>query len=242
MKKYILFFISIFTLIFILACQRGDKGITGAQGDAGSSGEGYLVMQFQDGVLPGTTYAGTSDTRIASHASSSLNYGSCSNIEFGYDVSKIWRVLIKFDASAINVSATVKSAYLTLYCANASGSVDAAVYKVTKNWTEGTGNCGGVADVNASWNYYNGSSNPWVTPGGDYDISTQSEIKTVTTTGYYTIKLNTAMVQEWIQNPSQNYGMLIKSLNETAGYLANRDKTESDPAKRPKLTIYYTLP
>jgi len=149
---------------------------------------------------------------------------------------------MEFDVSAINVSATVKSAYLTLYCDAAGGSVDAVVYKVTKNWTEGTGSCGGSANVNASWDYYDGSANAWTTPGGDYDIATQSEVKTVTTSGYYTIKLNTQMVQDWVQNPSQNYGMLVKSSNETAGFLANSDKTNGTAARRPKLTIYYTLP
>lgn len=243
MKKIVLISAVIIMAFLGLSCSKGDAGPSGAQGAAGPTGaDGYLVMQFQDGNFPSSTYNGTKDTRIISGSSSINNYGACANLEFGYDVSEVWRVLIYFDVSAISVSATVKSAYLTLYCYSAAGSVDAAVYKVTKNWTEGTGNCGGTANVNASWDYYNGSSNAWTTPGGDYDIANQSEVKTVTTTGHYTIKLNTQMVQEWVNNPSQNFGMIIKALNETGGYLANNDKTVANVSLRPKLTIYYILP
>jgi hypothetical protein len=243
MKKFILFFAVIIIAFLGLSCSKGDTGPTGAQGLAGPTGnDGYLVMQFQDGNFPSSTYTGTRDTRIVNGVTSTYNFGDCSNLEFGNDVGRVLRLLISFDVSAISVSATVKSAYLTMYCNSANGSVDAVVYKVTKNWTEGTGDCGGTPNVNASWNYYNGSANAWTTPGGDYDVATQSEVKTVTTAGYYTIKLNTQMVQEWVNNPSQNYGLIVKSLNETSGDLVNSDKKSTDVTQRPKLTIYYTLP
>ncbi|HPD18103.1 MAG TPA: DNRLRE domain-containing protein, partial [Candidatus Goldiibacteriota bacterium] len=196
MKRFILVILTMSVLIF--SCQKGDTGANGPQGPAGPAGEdGYLVMQFQNGMFPSSFYTGTYDTRIANNTLSKLNFGSCSNIIFGNEISSIWRGLLKFDISEINQAAIVKSAYLTLYAHTINGSVDVEVYKVTKNWTEGAGNCGGTADVNASWDYFNGSSNAWTTPGGDYDLTTQSEVKTVTTTGYYTIKLNIQMVQDW---------------------------------------------
>ncbi len=240
MKKIITGFIFLLVIFLSSSCQKGDTGTAGITGT--SAEDGCLVMQFQEGVFPSTFYAGTSDTRIVSDVSSNLNYGSCSNLEFGYDVGRIWRVLLKFNVTKINSSAVVKAAYLTLNGFSVSNAVDVVVYKVKRNWLEGSGSCSGVADIDASWNYYAGTGNSWTTPGGDYDIATQSEVKTVTTTGYYTIKLNNAMVQEWIQNSSKNYGMIVKALNETNGYIANRDKTAADKAQRPKLTVYYTLP
>ncbi len=242
MKKHLFFLV--LTMFLFFSCQKGDIGPAGETGQKGADGESYLAAQFQDGVFPDTAYSGTYDTRIINSDLSNRNYGNCFNLEIGYYNNRIYRVLIKFNLSSIPETAIVKSAYLTMFCYQVSigGTINLAAYKITKNWTEGSGNCGGFVDVNASWDYYDGLTNSWGTPGGDFDLSTQSEIKNISTAGYWTIKLNNQMVQDWISNPSNNYGMIIKSIDETTGYTANYDKTRNPKELRPKLTIYYTLP
>ncbi len=200
-------------------------------------------MQFQDGVFPSTYYDDTADTRIISNDLSNINFGSCFNLQIGFSNNRIWRLLMKFDISSIPASATVKSAYLTLYCYSLTGGpVNVVAYKITRSWIEGNGSCGGSSNIYASWDYYNGAGNSWTNPGGDFDLTTQSDVTTVTTTGYYTIKLNTQMVQDWISNPLTNYGLIIKSIDETSGSISNYDNTTTTNERRPKLTIYYTLP
>ncbi len=197
------------------------------------------VIKFKQGVFPSAAYAGTSDTRVVNGAYVTDNFGSCANLEVGFDSGLAERVLLKFDTSAIPMTMTVQTATLTLNCFGTNGILGLAAYRVTKLWIEGSGLCGGLADVNSSWNYSDGPANPWTTPGVDFDASSKSQVTNVLATGAYSISLNPAMVQTWVSNPGQNYGMLIKAEDETTNYAANYDQTVSAGATAPLLTVSY---
>ncbi len=177
------------------------------------------------------------DAPIMDQTLANLNFGACSNLFVGYTAGSSSRVLINFDISSISNTSTVTSAVLTFVVAASSGTVDISAYKTIQYWSEGTGDCSGINGYGPSWNYYNGAANTWAVLGGDYDAASQSQQASVSGTGTFSVTLNTAMVQAWVGNFTQNYGVLLKASNETSGYARITD--QSGGANAPKLTVYY---
>jgi hypothetical protein len=90
----------------------------------------------------------------------------------------------------------------------------------------------------------------WVKPGGDSGSTPISNTiyYDSNTGGFYpqVFTLDNATVQNWIVNPTANYGIIMKAENETSGtnYMAfvSRDDVYYAVTNRPKLTVYYKLP
>lgn len=178
------------------------------------------------------------DAPIMNQTLANLNFGACSDLFIGYTAGSSSRVLLNFDISSISNTSTVTSAVLTFVVAASSGTVDISAYKTIQYWSEGTGDCSGTLNGYVpSWNYANGAANTWVAPGGDYDAASQSLSAAISGAGTVNITLNTAMVQAWVANFTQNYGVLLKASNETSGYARIMDRNSG--ANAPKLTVYY---
>ncbi len=142
------------------------------------------------------------------------------------------RALIKFDCTPIN-DVAVESAILYIYpydCFDIDAMWDynmrngpKKIYRVTSAWTEN----------NANW------KNPWNVEGGDFDEANplSSSSQKDTTVGEWESFDVTEVVKEHVQNPSQNFGFLIKfDDNDRRGimvYSAQNEKIDM----RPKLVI-----
>jgi len=213
---------------------KGPAGPAGSTGATGPVGSGY-VMQFQDGAYPAASYTGASDTGLDS-LNSTTNYSDFTTFSIGYSPSPAEkdRYIIKYNLSSVipgNVNVT--AAYFTIVVDAVNGSNSLLIYPLTTPFTA----------AGATWED-SAASTPWTTPGGDFSPVPQSNTVTVSTFGTYTFTLNTAMVQNWITNPSMNDGMIVIATNESSGNnVVDLWYDEyATVADRPMLTVYYTLP
>lgn len=242
MKKIIILaLVSICAFIFF-SCKgdTGDKGKTGATGPSGA--DGNMVIMFQKGVYPSSGYTEVKDTGIINNTPTN-NYGSCgSNGAGAYPAYIATRSLIKFDVSSIIPSnVIVTKAELVLNLNQIYGTNTYTAYKITNDWVEGTV-CGSTSPGTATWNNYGAGS--WTTPGGDFDSTPVSNSLIISDSApqqSITFSLNPAMVQQWISNPSTNYGVLIKADNETVINNSIFWNTK-EAVNSPLLRIYYRLP
>jgi hypothetical protein len=244
-KRYLLLFaFFVLTAMFFVSC--AEKGPTGTAGDPGA---GVISVNLQEGVYPDASYIGTSDARLRSESPAN-NYGSCDNYYIGYDdTGLIRRAVVKFDLTTANIpaGAVITNAYLSLYASSfLNGQVTCSLYRITQAWTEGAGTCGGIADVNVSWNYYNGAGNSWVTAGGDYEAAAVSNAVNAGSlpAHYVTFSITPSVIQGWIDAPATNNGLLLKSsvesVVENVVVFGSAESTSAN--QNPRLTVYYNLP
>ena len=120
------------------------------------------------------------------------------------------RILAKFDVSGELPAIT--SARLRMQASTGSGTDQAfKLYRLTRNWVEGTGDFTMPAD-GATYNTYDGT-NARTTPGGDYDAGSGVAATLTWTSGATAppvcIEGLEDIGQYWMDNPSENYGLII---------------------------------
>lgn len=173
------------------------------------------------------------------------------------------RALIAFDiAAAVPSGAVIESAQLALRMTKtvASGAVNFSLHPLRENWGEGSsdgrqpngdGDGAGApaATGDATWDdAFFSSTAPvaWGIPGGFFEStpSATASISAVndTTSTFTSTNALVADVKRWLDDPSTNFGWLLKQTNEnglsaTARQFASGEN--ADPLKRPKLTIGY---
>jgi spore coat protein A len=157
------------------------------------------------------------------------------------------RALIRFDLTSIPSNATVSSVTLTMYNDRGkSGSQTVTLYLATAAWGEGTSNSdadpgkGAPATANdATWTHRLYPGTIWSSAGGDR-AAAASAATSVGNSGTYNWSSPqlAADVQQWISNPSTNYGWLMIG-NEAAKATARRffSRTGTTP---PRLRVTYT--
>lgn len=144
-----------------------------------------------------------------------------------------YRSLIRFDLSNVPTNVVFDSVKLFLtvdstYTLNPgvgyghnsfTQSNKATLKKVTSTWTNGT----------VTWNNQPTTS------------STDSIFVNQSSSDFQNYSLNvTTIVNQWLSNPSTNYGFLLKTLIETKyNVLVFCSSKHPKPANRPKLTFYY---
>jgi hypothetical protein len=136
------------------------------------------------------------------------------------------RAFIEFDLSGIPIQKKISSAKLSFYWISYDNLIDQTgenaftIYRINEEWDEST----------VTWNSQPSSTN----------LDSVSVAKSNSINQDYTDIDVTALVQDMINNPSQNYGFMLK-LNDEFPYklviLASSDYPES--SKRPRLEIYY---
>ncbi len=184
------------------------------------------TTEFQDGVFPDGTYAGTQDSFLR-QTSPTSNFGSETFLSadgtdqdpgnglFGEVVS-----VIQWDVSAIPSGATVQSASISLEITDTS-SGPYEIYSVDTGWTEGGVTYGDIAsDIG-------GMILGTISPGNF---------------GQNVINLNPAgvsLVQGWVNGGTPNNGIIIRSGGTNNGIDANSREAAS-ATTRPKLTVDYT--
>jgi hypothetical protein len=234
-----------FCLSSVLAASGCTQGSTGAQGASGST-----VMILQEGVSP-SGYAGAADNNLAYNSTGTYttrNFGAATLMRTGRssDLTPIiYRGAIKFDLSPIvPATSTITNAYLTLYVESLAYTTfgvpsTVEVYALSQGWTEGS--LDGTDGV-SNW-LTREAGTDWGAQGGSYE-ATLIDTESITQTGSVTFTITPAVVQNWLENSSANYGLLLKVTNESGNVtivnFSSSDSTTS--SQRPKLTVYYRLP
>ncbi|MHC4320131.1 MAG: multicopper oxidase domain-containing protein [Planctomycetota bacterium] len=167
------------------------------------------------------------------------------------------RAVLAFDiaGSGIPAGSTIDSVTLDLRCTKAklNTSFNFRLHELLSDWGEGTSNTGnsqqGRGDTpttgDATWQHTFYDTQFWTTSGGDYD-GTASATTLVGGQGDYMWGSTSGMVadvQNWLDNPSQNFGWILvgdESQNETAKQFATRENTDSGGTFKPVLTVNYT--
>lgn len=163
------------------------------------------------------------------------------------------RGLIAFNLNpAIPAGSVITSAKLSMHVSlsgPAPGPWDHELHKVLAGWGEGSSNAGTAAGIganattgDATWINRLHPSNAWIEPGGDFEFNPSAAVA-VGGTGTYTWHSNgmASDVQFWLNNPSQNFGWLIKTTEDFSGQ-ARRYNTRENAGNAPVLRINYQNP
>lgn len=245
-KKY-----AILLLFPLLLSCAGENGPAGPDGKTGID---IATVVFQNGVGPTVEYDGCDDA-VLDNLLPVDNTGGCDYIKIGSGTGgQVWRSVVRFDLAYIVPSnVTVTGATLDLWLdgsATAAGINTFTAYALTQNWTEGTGACGtsGTADVNVSWDNYNGTGYSWMIAGGDFlsdTVCSSMRINAFAVSKKKTFTLDPALVQLWISAPTQNFGLIIKGEQESGAsddWISWCSGQYTTPGYRPRLTVNYRLP
>lgn len=172
------------------------------------------------------------------------------------DNFKIRRGLIAFNiAGNIPAGSSIQSVVLRLSMNRTSfiaGDQTVSLHKLTADWGEGTSNAsfqegqGAPATTNdATWlhRFYNSSF--WTTAGGDFN-SSASASTTVGGIAFYNFGSTSQMVadvQDWLANPSNNFGWILIG-NEDTTFTAKRFSSKEDTSETswPELSVTYLPP
>jgi len=151
-------------------------------------------------------------------------------------------ILIKWDLSVIPQGATIQSATLSLFLQGNGGdaSYDLSVHKVI--------NKDPVISITTGFTY--DGSNSWTAnsccfngvPLAQGDIAVAEDVQTLDKTNGYKTWTVTQMVQDWVNNGTTNFGMMVNS-DPVAAADSNRifsSNEHSQINQRPKLVITYT--
>lgn len=136
--------------------------------------------------------------------------------------NRVMRTLLAFDLSSIPAGSTIESVSLLMRQSlprNDSTARDASLHRVLKDWGEGSSNAedgeaGGAmaAEGDATWLRTFHNDTLWANSGGDFEASASASVS-VGGNGFYqwlSTEGLVADVQAWVDNPSSNFGWLIK--------------------------------
>ena len=197
-----------------------------------------MSLSFQDGLEPSPAYDGTFDAYIR-QASADTTHGLETTLQMdgdepsgsGTDMS----IVLGWDISTIPTDAIVQDATIELQVTNISGG-SYTCFGLLGAWDQSQ----------VTWNQAS-IGNPWVTPGAssasDRDNQTICTVSAAST-GKLIVNLTAsgmALVQNWIANPSSNYGIIIA--DPSTGDGADFHSSESSTAlARPILNVTYSVP
>jgi hypothetical protein len=186
-----------------------------------------VAAAFQDGVAG---YTGTRDTMIRALNATS-NYGTLATLEM--DGSPDIASLVAWDVSAIPAGSVVVSVSFELYVTNTTVH-SYSVFAMERAWDE----------LGATWNVA-GVARPWSTAGAssasDRNGSALGSI-TSRSAGTLRVDLNAAgraAVQEWINDPTSNHGLVFQNYGDASDGLDFRSSETSTVSQRPRLLITY---
>jgi chitodextrinase len=191
-------------------------------------------IAFQNDNLPNTNYNGTSDAYIA-QANVNNNHGSATELLLDGDdgAGNDLASLIRWEmTNFVPTGATIDSASLTFDIFNSSGS-SYEIYALKRAWNESQ----------VTWNQADNANN-WQSAGANGGNDRNTPVLgsvTATSTGSLTTNFNTAglaVIQQWINNPSSNYGIIIANTSSGDGvdFYSSEFSTQTS---RPKLSLSY---
>lgn len=191
-----------------------------------TTGNGPVSLSFQDGV---NGYAGTRDTYTDNTTGAIATVrGSDKEMIQDIDASEDERrSLLRFDLSTVPGGAVVQSAELQLYVKTEGQGF--RMYRMLTSWDEGT------------VTYASLGNRHFAPDGTDAEATINSSWPGVDTyTGYISVSIPAATIQDWIDGVMANHGWLMVASHADDG---QRELTrESDSiAYRPRLAISYVI-
>ena len=164
------------------------------------------------------------------------------------------RGLIGFELSeAIPAGATITDVSLRLFMSKTvAGSQPIALHRAQADWGEGAsdGNANEGSGTraepgDATWIHRFFETDTWDTPGGDFAEAASATADVVNAGDYFWGASSdlVADVQEWVDDPSSNFGWVIIGNEEENRTTKRFDTKESgDGANTPALSVTFTLP
>ncbi len=162
------------------------------------------------------------------------------------------RALIRFDLAPIPAGSTITAVELRANVSLISTpGGEVALHRLTADWGESTSNSGApggmgapAAPGDATWDFRFFDTQPWTSPGGDFDPAAGASI-TVAAVGPVTWPSSSQLVadvQGWLDAPATNFGWLLVGRGEP-GTAVRFDSRESLAlANRPSLIVTFTPP
>jgi len=160
---------------------------------------GQNLVVLQQGLLG---YSGTNDTYITER-NPYANLATQASLVVRSDST--YEGLLRFDVLSIPAGAIVNGATLRLYAYSRDNAVpvDVQVHAVLRHWM----------DAQANWGQATMDSS-WALPGAndtqlDRSLTPAATGSVLTSSGWYTFAV-AALVQEWIDHPDENYGIVLR--------------------------------
>lgn len=193
------------------------------------------AMTRSFGERPGLDFTGvTTDTFISNEAGEpDLNNGQADELRSEQDVSE--RILIRFALDAIPPSAQIIDAELTVSITQFDPSTVLSAYRVLEAWEEGTGDGSpGVANF-----VLRQGANAWSTAGAGMPGSAGDPLGSLSPTmlGDARMMLDLGIVQRWVTNPADNFGLVLFNSFTESTRIASSEA--SDASTRPMLIVTY---
>ena len=213
------------------------------------------IMTFQHGVAPDPYYVGASDSILAADGNENANLGGYDTLEVFYQGrEEARRSLLRWDISALPPSAAVRSARVELYRhgGDAAGEMPVALYRLTRDWAEGSGDDfwpgSWYVPDGATWGTSDGSAT-WQSPGGDYDAATdygfgpngiiaRTTLPAGMEPGWLRLDV-TEVVRDWAENGVPNRGLILRALDGEWTYHYFHSREAAASARRPRLVVEY---
>jgi FtsP/CotA-like multicopper oxidase with cupredoxin domain len=166
------------------------------------------------------------------------------------DQARLRRGVVAFNvAGSVPAGSTITSVSLSMSMSrtNLNTARTIELHKLLADWGEGTSNASGnegeganATTNDATWRHRFFNTTLWTAQGGDFS-GTVSASQSVGAVGTYTWASTAQMVadvQSWLNNPSTNFGWLVKG-DETTNTTAKRFESR-ESGNPPALTINYT--
>ena len=137
--------------------------------------------------------------------------------------------LLRWGLSSVPAGSNVVSASATVNVTNPSTQTY-QIYDLRRPWVEST----------ATW-LQTASGSAWEVAGAKGSLDRGAQVGSVSpsVTGKRTFALSTSVVQQWIDNPSSNQGIVIANATNTDGFsLSSRQATDTN--LRPTLSVNYS--
>ncbi|MGG6447382.1 DNRLRE domain-containing protein [Pseudobacillus badius] len=164
------------------------------------------------------------------------------DLELGAGTSggNVIRTLLRFDLSSIPKTSVILGSSLNLFFSstNNSSPLNVSIYKLTRDWLENQ----------ASWTYAKTSpSTAWTNKGGDYVTSNKLDSVTLTSpdpsmdNNMVRWNIPVHILQEWLTNPSVNFGVILKSDTELTNIYKKFTSSDMSIAAKykPLLSVTY---
>lgn len=223
----------------VLGAGGGCLGLEVAEEDSlirtGSTLSNPVTATFQEGV---NGYTGTRDTSLSENAPTTLHGSNATLYADGDEPSGSGRdisALIRWELSSIPSGSIIDAVTVTVRVNNATTNTY-PLYALTRDWSEGS----------ATWQKAT-STTGWEVAGAKGVSDRNGTVLgslTASGTGTYSITFNSAglaRVQQWVDTPASNFGIILASTSNTDGVdLASREA--STVSYRPKLSVTYRPP
>jgi hypothetical protein len=164
------------------------------------------------------------------------------------------RAILSFDVAAVvPAGAIVDSVRMTLHMSmTRADATPVFLHRVLADWGDGTSQApdgsegaGGPSQPNDwTWTHTFWFQEMWQNNGGDFQ-SPADDTLDVNDVGFYTwgpTPQMTAAVQQWLDDPTTNFGWLLRGDESTEMTAKRFDSLENtEEANRPRLRVFYTI-